>query len=75
MAVSQRVAELRGILSPDSTSAWITNLWDNYNKQRAPKKSQWAEIDKYITATDTTTTTNRDNPWTHKSTRPKLLRS
>ena len=72
MAVSQRVAELRGILSPDSTSAWVTNLWDKYNQQRAEKIAQWSEVSKYITATDTTTTTNKTLPWTHKTTQPKL---
>jgi len=72
MTNTKRVAELTGILSPDNTSAWVSNLWDKYNQQRAVKIDQWAEVDKYLTATDTTTTTNKNLPWTHKTTQPKL---
>lgn len=72
MANSKRVAELQGILAPDNTAAWVSNLWDKYNMDRAVKLDQWAEVDKYIFATDTTTTTNAKNPWTHKTTQPKL---
>tara|TARA_R110002050_G_scaffold291167_2_gene445465 strand:- start:34371 stop:36167 length:1797 start_codon:yes stop_codon:yes gene_type:complete len=67
-----QVAELRGILSSDSTSAWVTNLWDKYNQQRQDKVNQWAEVDKYLFATDTSTTANSKLPWTHKTTSPKL---
>lgn len=67
-----KVVELKALLAPQDTAAWVTNLWDKYNDQRAEKVSQWAEVDKYITATDTTTTTNQSLPWTHKTTMPKL---
>lgn len=70
--MSDRVAELRGILTPDAKSSFIVNLWDRYNQQRAEKINQWAEVDKYITATDTTTTSNKSLPWTHTTTIPKL---
>jgi len=72
MAETDRVVELRGLLNPDQESEWIRNLWSTYNSQRQTKVSEWAEVDKYIYATDTTTTTNQKLPWTHKTTTPKL---
>lgn len=69
---SDKVAELRGLISQDHVAEWVSNLWQNYNDQRAEKIAQWAELDKYIYATDTTTTSNQSLPWTHKSTLPKL---
>lgn len=72
MAISKKVAELQGILAPDNTAEWVSNLWSKYNFDRAVKLDQWAEVDKYVFATDTTTTTNAKNPWTHKTTQPKL---
>lgn len=70
--MSDRVVELRGILSPDQEADWIGNLWMRYQSQRQEKLNQWDEVDKYITATDTTTTSNSKLPWTHKTTMPKL---
>lgn len=69
---STKVAELRGLISQDRPSEWIANLWQNYNDQRAEKIAKWAEVDKYISATDTTTTSNQSLPWTHNTTLPKL---
>ncbi|MAQ19373.1 MAG: hypothetical protein CMN30_31810 [Sandaracinus sp.] len=69
---NDKVAELVGLLSPDSPSEWVSNLWNKYHYQRAEKLSEWAEVDKYIFATDTTTTSNSSNPWTHNTTIPKL---
>lgn len=67
-----KVVELQALLAPQDTAAWVTNLWDKYNDQRAEKINQWSEVDKYITATDTTTTANKSLPWTHTTTMPKL---
>ena len=73
MAVTtDRVVELNGLFNNDAKAEWIRNLWNRYNYQRAEKVSQWSEIDKYIFATDTTTTTNRSLPWTHSTTTPKI---
>lgn len=72
MADTDRVAELKGLLNPDSESEWIRNLWNTYNSQRSSKVHEWAEIDKYVYAIDTTTTTNQTLPWTHNTTTPKL---
>ena len=72
MSQTDRVAELQGALNAENPADWITNLWDTYNWQRADKINQWSELDKYIFATDTTTTSNSKLPWTHKTTQPKL---
>lgn len=72
MPVSQRVAELTGALQPSDTAAWIAHLWDTYQQQRAEKMNHWAEVDKYLFATSTETTSNQTLPWTHKTTQPKL---
>lgn len=67
------VAELRGLLSNRDTAAdWITELWDRFNNQRANKVAEWAEVDKYLFATDTSTTSNSKLPWTHTTVVPKL---
>jgi hypothetical protein len=60
------------MLNADDPSVWISNLWNTYNSQRSGKINEWMEVDKYIFATDTTTTANRSLPWTHKTTIPKL---
>lgn len=70
--VSKKVAELQGLISPTDQASWVANLWDKYNQQRADKLAQWAELDKYLFATDTSTTANNKQPWTHKTTLPKL---
>lgn len=72
MTSKDAVAELRSLVQPDDPSAWVTNLWTKYNNQRAAKVQEWAEVDKYLFATDTTTTSNSNLPWTHKTTTPKL---
>lgn len=69
---TQRVVELRGLVDQDDASAWISNLWTKWNNQRQPKLQEWLEVDKYIFATDTKTTSNSKLPWTHSTTTPKL---
>lgn len=72
MALTKKVAELQEFIAPDDASAWITNLWTNYQHQRAEKLDQWQEVQEYVFATDTSTTSNSDLPWTHNTTIPKL---
>lgn len=72
MRVSDKVVELRGLVQPDDKAAWISNLWNKFNDQRIGKLEEWSEVDKYIYATDTTTTSNQTLPWTHTTTVPKL---
>ena len=67
------VVELRGLLSNrDTAAAWVTELWDRFNNQRASKVAEWAEVDKYLFATDTRTTSNSKLPWTHTTVVPKI---
>lgn len=72
MKKSDSVVELTDILGRDNEAEWVGNLWQTYNNQRVGKLQEWAEADKYIFATDTTTTSNQTLPWTHKTTSPKL---
>ncbi len=69
---TDRIAELDGLLNTDAKAEWVRNLWNRYNSQRAEKVEQWSEIDKYIFATDTTTTSNQSLDWTHTTTTPKI---
>lgn len=69
---TDKVTELRGILAADTEAEWVGNLWTKYLNNMTEKRSQWAEIHKYLTATDTTTTSNAGAPWTHNTTMPKL---
>lgn len=72
MNKTDAVAELKGLLKPEAPAAWVTHLWSKYNEQRSGKVEEWAEVDKYLFATDTSTTSNSNLPWTHKTTTPKL---
>lgn len=72
MPKTDRVAELRALVQPDDASAWISNLWTKYHTQRAVKLAEWKELQEYIFATSTETTSNQTLPWTHKTTTPKL---
>lgn len=72
MAKSDSVVELDSALGQEDAAEWISNLWVRYNNARSPKLADWSEADKYIFATDTTTTANNNLPWTHKTTTPKL---
>lgn len=70
--MADSIAEIQTLFSPDQTSAWVSNLWDRYNMQRAQKVNEWLELRNYIFATDTQTTTNKDLPWKNSTTLPKL---
>lgn len=72
MPKTDSVAELRALISPSDPAAWIANLWVKYNNQRAPKIAEWSELQKYLFATSTDTTSNKSLPWTHNTTTPKL---
>lgn len=72
MPTPDTIVELRGLMQPDVPSAWISNLWTQYNNQRSGKINEWMEVEKYLFATSTNTTTNRTLPWTHSATTPKL---
>lgn len=70
--MSVKVAELEVLFNQDSEAAWVSNLWDKFNQQRAGKIAEWQELRNYIFATDTSTTTNQSLPWKNSTTIPKL---
>lgn len=70
--MSNKVVELQGLLQPDDPATWVANLWSKWDMQRSEKKDLWGEVDKYLFATDTTTTSNKHLPWVHTTTVPKL---
>lgn len=70
--MTNKVAELKSILTQDDDSSWISNMWDLYNTQRQTKLDEWDELRNYIFAIDTTKTTNSKLPWRNTTTTPKL---
>ena len=70
--MSDKVAALLSIMPEDQSGKWVANLWDRYNKNRQPKLEQWLEVQNYIFATDTSTTSNSSLPWKNSTTLPKL---
>lgn len=67
-----KVAEIRELFTPEAEAAWVSQLWDTYNNQRQKKLGDWAELKKYLFATDTSTTSNSTLPWKNSTTLPKL---
>lgn len=60
------------LIDSDSIAKTITNIWYEWDNARNKRKSQWKELDQYIYALDTTTTTNSKLEWSNKTTIPKL---
>ena len=56
----------------DHVASWIYSTWTQWDQARGPWKKSLAEVDKYLMATDTTTTTNNSSEFDHKTHRPKL---
>jgi hypothetical protein len=69
---SQKVAQIQEAFNQETAAGWISNLWDNYNNQRSGKLQEWAELQRYIFATDTQTTSNSSLPWKNSTTIPKI---
>jgi len=70
--VAGKTLDLDGILVKDQLACSIAGMWREWDMLRQNKKDDWAEIRKYIFATDTTDTTNSKLPWKNKTTVPKL---
>lgn len=70
--LADKVIEIRNLTQQDQTSGWVVDLWTRWNNQRSKKIAQWSEVENYLFAVDTTTTSNKTLPWTHTSTVPKL---
>jgi hypothetical protein len=70
--MSNKVAEIQEATGQDSEAAWVTDIWSTFNDQRRNKVEEWKELDAYVFATDTSTTTNSTLPWKNSTTIPKL---
>jgi len=67
-----KVLQLDDLITKDQLACRISNYWHEWNVLRQTKLNDWAEIRKYVYATDTTQTTNSKLPWKNKTTIPKL---
>lgn len=70
--MSDKVAEIAGLIGRDATAEWVSSLWDKYNQQRSSKVADWNELTQFVFATDTTTTTNNSLPHSNTTTIPKI---
>ena len=70
--MANKVAELRTILTGDSESSHIAEMWSRYKDQLRTRIELWKEQRDYVFATDTTTTTNSSLPWSNTTILPKL---
>lgn len=67
-----RVLELEQVLTPDNLGCEIARMYQTWETFRNAKKEEWKELDKFLYATDTTTTSNAVLPWKNTTTTPKL---
>lgn len=63
---------LEMIKQVDDKAENIAYTWNQWNTARAPKLAEWKELQSYIFATDTSTTSNSGLPWSSTVTTPKL---
>ena len=57
---------------PHVLATQIGNQWEGWDSARSGWKERYKEVLEYVYATDTTTTTNNSNPWSHTTHIPKL---
>jgi hypothetical protein len=67
-----KTLDLDDVLQPDIRASRMLNQYMEWDLLRNGKKAAWEEIIRYVYATDTTSTTNANNPWKNKTTVPKL---
>ena len=69
-----KVQELRSLFSDnaDDVAKEIGGLWDVWNQKRDPWMQEVLEVQNFVFATDTTTTSVDDLEWKNKTTIPKL---
>lgn len=70
--MSDKIAEVSLAMKPDSHATWVVNLWTSFSTQRDQKLNDWAELEKYIFQTDTSTTSNATLDWENTTSTPKL---
>lgn len=67
-----KTIDLDDLITRDQLACKIADHWQSWNTARQSKLEEWAEIRKYVYATDTTKTSNATLPWNNKTTIPKL---
>jgi hypothetical protein len=70
--MSDSIAEIQAVTGADAPAAWISNLWDKFNHQRSGKMAELRELNAFIFATDTSTTSAGSLPWKNSTTIPKI---
>ena len=71
--MSDKVANMDvTIFDQDSHSAFVANMWDRFYRQMQTKREEWSELDSYLFATDTSSTSNQTLPWKNNTTLPKI---
>lgn len=70
--MSNKVIELQSILGSMDEGKWVAWMWNNWNTQRFPWLEEKKELEKFIFATDTSSTSNSKLPWKNSTTLPKL---
>lgn len=63
---------LENVLNPQQLASRIAQLYVSWESNRAHKKNEWEQIQRYIFATDTNATENSKLPWSNKTTIPKV---
>ena len=67
-----KVVDLKVMADPDDLATGISLIYDRWKMGRARWEKEKKEIRDYIFATDTSTTTNSQNPWKNSTILPKL---
>lgn len=72
--MSNKVLELRGVIEGHrmGMAEYIGDTWHTLHTQRKPWVEEKKELRNYVTATDTTSTSNSELPWKNSTTLPKL---
>lgn len=66
------VLDLERLIEPDSLAKEVSRKYVTFKQAKSKKEEQWNEIQRYVFAVDTKTTTNNKLPWRNSTTRPKL---
>ena len=67
-----KVLEIQNLQNPDSLAKEISAKYDYWQTSRSEKIDEIKEVDRYLYATDTTSTSNSTLPWKNSTTLPKL---
>ena len=67
-----KVLELHNVIEPDLLATRLTERFVQWEVLRQNAKNSWEEIRRYVYATDTSWTSNAQNPWKNKTVVPKL---